>query len=376
MQARPPVKTMKTMVWAGLATCVAALGATGYLAVACGGSAVDLTATDGSIDSPSAEGDATSDTTAPPSEASPEGSGNEMETGSPADAAVSCAPPSDPARASLCIAFTHDALSFLAADPNLDGKGFLAVDVHDTANPDAPDGGSLPALTGAFFPPPDAGDAGEVDLASPLPVVRFDGLPAGVVYPRAIFVDSRSTQKPGPGWWLGGYDLNNGLRTPSLLQPVTLTAGTGSTVTINLTALRALGITLTRSVAPIGNGQGPATVILTPSSTPGDASAFFGIATNPCANLAASDASVTATGFVLGAGPYYAVGVLDDFTADGSPGLPPGALTSLSYVDGSLTSPSSAQVQYAAGDYAVRQVLDLDLVVPLPDAGVDPVSCP
>jgi hypothetical protein len=333
---------------------------------------------DGSADGASG-GDAVSDTIMPTLDAgndAPEDAAPGTDSGAPADAAAPCAPPSDPTKAALCIAFTHDALSFLAADPNFDGKGLLAVDVHATANPDAPDGASLPALTGAVFPSTDGGDAGEIDLASPLPSVRFDSLPPGVVYPRAVFVDSRDTQKVGAGWWLGGYDLSNGLRTPILLSPLTLSAGVGSSVTINLTALRALGVTLTRSVAPIGNGQGPATVIVTPSSTPTDASTFFGVATAPCANLAGADATATANGFVFGSGPYYAVGILDDFTADAASALEPGALTSLSYVDGSIVSPPSAQLQYAPGAYVVQKALDLDLAIPLPDAGADPVSCP
>jgi hypothetical protein len=364
------VKTT-TMFW----SCAASLGAAGLLAVACGGSALTMTQPDGSTDGASGGIDALPDTTMPSPEAGADATPT-TDAGAMGDAAPPCAPPSDPTKAAICITLTHDALSFLAADPSFDGKGLLAIDVHDTANPDAPDGASLPALTGEVFPSPDAGDGGEIDLASPLPFVRFDGLPAGIVYPRAIFVDSRDTQKLGAGWWLGGYDLTGGLRTPVLLHPVTLSAGAGSTVTINLTALRALGVTLTRSVAPIGNGQGPATVIVTPTAMPTDASALFGLATAPCANLAAADATATANGFVFGSGPYYAVGVLDDFTADAAPALPPGALTSLSLVDGSVTSPPSARLQYAAGAYSVQQALDLDLVVPLPDAGVDPVSCP
>lgn len=279
--------------------------------------------------------------------------------------------PPNLAMAALCLSFTHDALSFLAADPSFDGKGLLAIDVHDTANPDAPDGGSLPALAGTF-----SGDAGEIDLASPLTPVRFDGLPPGIVYPRAIFVDSRDTQNVGAGWWLGGYDLTHGLQKPALLRPVTLAAGVGTSITIDLTALRGLGVTLTRSAAPVGNGEGPAAVIVTPSPTPGDGGTLFGFATAPCANLAAADASAAARGFVFGAGPYYAVGLLDDFSADASPGLSPGAMTSLALVDGSLTSPASAQLQYAAGSYVVQKTLDLDFVVPAPEAGPDPVSCP
>jgi hypothetical protein len=369
------VKTMTTL-WSGVVT----LGAAGCLAVqACGGSTAGMAPLDGSTDGADLGGDAAPDTTMPTPEAAPDApvdAAAPMDTSSPVDAGPPCAPPVDPTKAALCITFTHEALSFVASDPSLDGRGLLAVDVHDTANPDSPEGGSLPALTGAVFPPADGGDGGELDLSAPLPTVRFDGLPATVVYPRGIFLDSRSTQKVGAGWWLGGYDLTGGLRTPALLQPVTLRAGVASTVTINLTALRALAVTLTRSATPVGNAQGPATVIVTPGPTPTDASAFFGIAQAPCANLAAADAAVAANGFVFGPGPYYSVGVLDDFGADASPGLGPGALTSLSYVDGSLTSPPSAQLQYAAGAYVVQQTLDLDLVIPLADAGVDPVSCP
>ncbi len=378
MQWRPPVKKKTTTLW----SCAATLGAAGCLAAACGGSTVNMSALDASADGANGGDDATSDSTTPPSEAGPDTSGDgDASSDAPleADTAPPCAPPADPSKAALCISFTHDALAFIAADPNFDGKGLLAVDVHDTANPDAPDGGSLPALTGAVFPSLaalDGGDAGEIDLASPLPAVRFDGLPAGVVYPRAIFLDSRDRQKVGAGWWLGGYDLTSGLRTPALLRPVALSAGAGTSVTIDLTALRALGVTLTRSVTPIGNGQGPATVIVSQTTTPGDASTFFGLATAPCANLAAADASVTATGFVFGAGPYYAIGILDDFTADAAPALPPGALTSLSLVDGSLSSPPSAQLQYAASAYVVQKSLDLGFAVPSPEAGPDPVTCP
>lgn len=289
--------------------------------------------------------------------------------------------PADSTKAALCISFTHDALDFLAADPSFDGKGLLAVDVHDTPNPDAPDGGSLPALSGAVFPRATAAMRGR--STSPRPCRRFASTGCRrAPSTRAIFLDSRDTQKVGAGWWLGGYDLTGGLQTHNLLLPVTLTAGTGTAITLDLTALRGIGVTLTRSVTPLGNGQGPGTVIFTPSALPNDASTFFGVASNPCVNLAADDASALVTGFVLGSGPYYAFGVLDDFVADAALALPPGALTSLAQVDGSIVNPSSSQVQYAPGAYVVTKILDLDLVVPFPDGGpdggadADPVTCP
>src|SRR5450755_1949729 len=60
-----------------------------------------------------------------------------------ADSGIVCAPPTDPALSALCIVIAPEAMQFLA-NVNLDGKGFMAVDVHDVANPDAPDGAPLP----------------------------------------------------------------------------------------------------------------------------------------------------------------------------------------------------------------------------------------
>jgi hypothetical protein len=371
VQQRHIVKS-EILRWAG------AVGSAAMWAVAagCGGSSADLTSPDGAVDGAgggsSSGSDAAVDATAPPPEASAEGS---ADAAPETDAAMTCAPPTDATKAALCIIVSPEAIAFVATDPSFDGKGLLAVDVHDTANPDGPDGGSLPALQGTTFPSADAG-GGEIDLSSPLPQVRFDGLPPGIVYPRAIFVDSRDTHKVGAGWWLGGYDLANGLKKPALLRSVTLAPGVGTAVTIDLTALRALGVTLTRSVPPVGNAQGPAVVVVTADSTPSDASALFGAANAPCANLAATDAAAVANGFVFGLGPYYAFGVLDDFAADASLSLPPGALSSVAMIDGAIASPPSARLQYAPGAYVVQKTLDLDHVVPMPDAGVDPVSCP
>jgi hypothetical protein len=352
------------------------------IAAGCGGDSAELMFPDGSADASnsgadvgSQGGDAAVDATAPPQEATPEASDDSGDAAAPDAGAPSCAPPADATKAALCIVVAPEAIAFVAADPSFDGKGLLAVDVHDTADPDGPDGGSLPALQGATFPSIDGGGP-EIDLSSTLPALRFDGLPPGVVYPRVVFVDSRDTQNVGAGWWLGGYDLSRGLEKPTLLRPVSLVAGEGTVVTIDLTALRALGVTLTRSAAPIGNGQGPAIVVVTPDSTPSDASALFGAATSPCANLAMADASAVANGFVFGSGPYYAVGVLDDFDEDASVSLPPGALSSLSLVDGAVTAPPSTLLQYGPRDYVVQKTIDLDLAVPAPDAGADPVSCP
>lgn len=338
------------------------LGAAGAVAQACGGDQATVDASDGSA------------------EASTDASMNDGAAGdgavdsAPVDSGPTCAAPANAQRSALCIVVTPEAIQFLANDPNLDGKGFLAIDVHDAPNPDAPDGAPLPALAVTSFPSLDAGpDAAELDLSTTIPVVRFDDLPT-TVYPRVVFVDSRNRQSVGAGWWLGGYDLANGFGSPPvLLKPITLTVGQGTTITIDLTALRRLHVTLTRSATPVGNAQGPATVVATPDRVPVMGTKLFGAGTNPCAKMTGMQ-TAEVNGFVYGKGPYYATAILDDFGGGGTR-LAPGALTSL-VLDGGLVNPPSSQLAYAANAYVVTHTLDLDLAVPNPDGGPDNVSCP
>jgi hypothetical protein len=330
----------------------AAIGGTGAITQACGGESATIGDTDASTDASTSDG-ATVDA--------------EM------DAAPTCPPPSDPTKASLCISATPETIAFVPNDPNLDGKGILAIDVYSMATPDT-DGGASAPLASQLFPSQDAGAGAEFDLSTPIPMVRFEVAP-GTVYPRVVFVDSRTFNAVGAGWWLGNYDLSNGLVKNTPLQPVTLTAGAGTSVAISLTALRRFHVVLTRSATPTGNGQGPATVVAIPDSVPHAGTTVYGIATNPCAKLT-GNLSAEANGFVFGKGPYYGVAVLDDFGIGGG-GLAPGSLTSLAFADGGVTSPPGTQLTYAPNAYLVTQTLDLDLALPKPpDAGVDPVSCP
>jgi hypothetical protein len=326
---------------------------TGALAQACGGtsSSTDFDAGDGaSADGTS--GDASSDSAS-------------------GDGGAPCAPPADPTKASLCITATAEAIQFIASDPNLDGKGLLAFDVYDTATPDS-DGGASPPLSYKFFPA-DAG-AGEFDLATPIPAVRFDGLPPGAVYPRVLFIDSRTVNAVGAGWWLGNYDLSSGIAKGTALAPVTLTAGAGTSVAITLTALRRLHVVITRSVTPVGNAQGPASVVAIADNAPHAGTKVYGIGSNPCAKLT-GNLSAEVNGFVFGQGPYWGVAVVDDFGVGGG-GLPPGSMTSLAFADGGISSPPGTQLTYAANAYLVTQTLDLDLALPRVDGGADTVSCP
>jgi hypothetical protein len=341
----------------------ACVGISGAAMQACGGDQ----ATVGDVD---ASSDATSDTSMSPDT----GGGDTGTSDASNDAGGSCAPPSDPNQAALCIITTPEAIQFIAQDPNLDGKGLIAFDVHTQSNPDLPDGGQVPPIAFASIPAGDAGaDAAEFDLSTPVPVVRFDGLPAGAVYPRVVFVDSRNFTALGAGWWLGNYDLSNGLVANVPLKPVTLTAGSSTTVTIALTALRRLHVTLTRSVTPVGNAQGPARVIATPDQVPTMGSKIFGAGTSPCANVS-NNRSAEVNGLVFGNGPYYGIAVLDDYATGGN--LPAGSLTTLAFADGGISNPPGTQITYAANAYLVSKTLDLTLAVPKPDAGADNVTCP
>jgi len=293
---------------------------------------------------------------------------------SPSDAGTPCAPPSDSHKAELCIVTTPEAIQFIAQDPNFDGKGLIAFDVHTVANPDLPDGGQVPPIAFASIPSTDAGaDAAEFDLSTPVPVVRFDGLPAGAVYPRVVFVDSRNTNAVSAGWWLGNYDLSNGFLANVPLKPVTLAAGSSTTVTIALTALRRLHVTLTRSATPIGNAQGPARLIATPDQVPMMGSKAFGTGTSPCANVSGTR-TAEVNGLVFGNGPYYGIALVDDFGTGGN--LPAGSLTTLAFSDGGISNPPGTLITYAANAYVVTKTLDLGLVIPKPDAGADNVVCP
>ena len=289
-----------------------------------------------------------------------------------AEDAGTCAAPSDPSLAALCVTLTAETVEFLQNDPQFDGKGLLVVAVQATAMPD----GAAPLGTPVILPDPDAGDvdASLVDLSQPLPGVRIDGLPPTTVYPQAIFIDDPGAglKTPAPGWWLGGYDLSKGL-TGAPLEPVTLRAGASATVSLDLRALRALSLQVSASVAPAGNGQGPLTVLVIDGNSvaPDSGALAWGFGKAACAN-ALADGGAKAVGFFIGSGPYYTVPVLDDFGLGGD--FPPGAMTSLD-PDAGPTIPVANR--FSAGNaYVVSQAVKLNYVNPAPDGGVDEASCP
>ena len=345
--------------------CVGSM-ATGLLLAACGG------ATSSSIaGSDSGSDGSTVDTGTGGMDSSP-GGGDAADSGSSGDAGPPCAPPADPSKSALCLTLVPETIAF-ASDPSFDGKGWLIAQIFDSAQPDYPDGGQKPDLAHAELPP-GLPDGGTIDISQPVPVLRFDGLPS-TVYVRAVFFDNPSPPTPiGPGTWLAGYDLQNGIHSQLALVNQTLTPGSGTSVSLSLTALRQLVVTLDRAVTPAGNGEGPAEFIATPDQSPSSGSPIFGLGTSPCAKVDVVNTKVS--GLVIGKGPYWVAADLDDFgLADGGVGLPAGSLTSLDFVDGGYLLPAANQLSYAANAYQVALTVSLNVVVPGAPS-TDRVTCP
>jgi hypothetical protein len=287
-----------------------------------------------------------------------------------------CAPPSDPTKAALCIQVSHEMLTFVPNDTRLDGKGVVIAQLFATPHPDYPDGGEMPALATATIPGLDGGlDASaEWDLTNDIPVIRFDGLEPGTVYPRVFFIDNQ-TQVLTAGWWVAGLDLSHGLKDGLPLGPATLTKGQGASFDMNLTALRGLFVALDRSVDPSGDGRGIATIVAYDVNDPPAVGAnVFGIAQN-CANLTQPDAASPVAGFIIGKGPYYLGATLDDFGVAEAGSLA-GALVSLTPgPDGGVVIPDDNLAIYPASSYVVGKVIVLNTALPKP-SGADQSSCP
>src|SRR5690606_9465322 len=93
-------------------------------------------------------------------------------------------------------------------------------------------------------------------------------------------------------------------------------------------AFRELKVEVGPSTDPVGDGQGPLSVIAVDSqeiSVPEPNFTVFGLATADCVDLSGSN-KVTVEGIIAGKGPYWLVGALNDF---GGSDLPPGTLVSL-----------------------------------------------
>lgn len=343
---------------------VSLFGCVGAAFAACGTDGVDIppapsTAVDGSstADGPDADDGATSQDAGPVDAA-------------PADTGKPCPAPADPARASLCITLAPENIKF-EAEPGLDGRGYMSVSLYATAFPEADGNNATPLATLTYDADPDGGTA--VDLRAP-PEIRFDSLDRVRVFARVVFLDGKVEGQPQAGWWLGGIDVSKGLKKDMPLAAIDLVKGAGTRRTIPMTALRRLAITVGRTVAPIGNAQGPLAITALKTDTIIGITDFFGTANKPCANLQSAGSTVLATGFVIGPGPYYLVPELDDF--GGSTGLSAGSLTALDLTGGSPKIPATSKLTYANDAYIATHTLSLTTAIPRANGPADTTTCP
>ena len=280
-----------------------------------------------------------------------------------------CAAPADRKQTAMCVTLAPESIT-PQSDPALDEKGVFLLEVFDTPTPPQKDASSVALIERVV--PANPG-TGEVSLSA-IPMQRLVGTLPAVVYVRAVFVDNpaRLAQGAAFGWgaWVGGIELGDGFQDKEPILPVKVTVGQGNALTLQLVALRRLTVKVHASATPVGDGQGPLTAVVAGGADAAKKPPAFGLARAACADISKD---VTLTGFVIGKGPYWITGVLNDLGLPGD--LPPGALAALDVTATAVTIPQ--MLTYAAGDYTPTASIDLSYVVPLTaDAGgVPPNSC-
>jgi hypothetical protein len=275
------------------------------------------------------------------------------------EAGLPCAPPADPTKSALCVALVPEDIDFIPSDPDFDGKGLLTYEIFTTPDPTA---------AAAIVTVTHGAGANQIDLSKPIGVERLDGLPS-TVYVRVSFADGDPlTGSVRGGFWAAGTDYAAGLAGSMPLTPIALAPGQGLTVSMKLWAFRQLRAQVSRGadLTPAGDGEGPISVV----ALDGASFKVYGVAQG-CANINATP-SLELVGFVLGAGPYVVIAVLDDFgmgTASG--GFPPGSIASYDPASGTALD----LLRYGPRSYKVSTSLALEVVLPPPDGGSDNGTC-
>ena len=286
-----------------------------------------------------------------------------------AGGASSCLPPADRKQTSVCVTLVPEKIT-AQSDPGLDEKGVFLLQIFDTSTPPDKDASAI-ALVERVLPANTA--TAEVALDT-IPVQRLVGTLPSVVYVRAVFIDDASRLAPGaplgPGTWVGGIDLADGLKYKAPILPVNVDVGEGNAIMLPLVALRKLTVKVHASAAPVGDGQGPLTALAVNNADPTKKPPVFGLARAACADVATD---VTLTGFVFGNGPYWVTGALNDLGLTGD--FSPGTLAALDVTGNKVTIPK--KLSYAADDYAPSTSIDLSYAVPWPPDGgpLPPNAC-
>jgi len=290
--------------------------------------------------------------------------------------ATPCAPPARASDGALCLSFLPEDVAF-ENEPQLDGRGILFVQVFDTPTPDPQDGGpEVAPLLELIYPP--QGDAGVNEVSvTELPEQRLDGLPS-TVYVRAVFADNLAVFDGDDitwGVWLGGYDLTAGFRELSELEPLSLTAGAGTALSMPLSALRRLrvDVRLAASVTPLDDGRGPASILALRNQLPAEGEPLFGFGAADCIAVSSSAPS-RVTGLLAGSGEFFIVAAVDDFNV-GTGSLPPGSLVTLEAGDGGVSLPANSRLVVPPRAYSVDHTAILNLAVPAGDPAPPPFAC-
>jgi hypothetical protein len=290
-------------------------------------------------------------------------------SGGSAGAPNDCVPPADKKQTSLCVTLVPERIT-AESDPGLDKKGTMVVQVFDTSTP--PDKNASAIALAERVLPANPGTS-EVAIDN-IAMQRLVGTFPAVVYVRAIFVDDSTRLAPGatlgPGAWIGGINLNDGLQDKDPVLPVDVKVGQGNAIDLPLVALRKLTVKVHASATPVGDGQGPLAALVVNSAEPAKKPPLFGAATSACADITSD---VTLTGFVVGKGPYWVTGALNDLGLPGD--FPPGTLAAVDVMGNKATIPQT--LTFKADAYAVSTSIDLSYAVPWPmDAGpLPPNSC-
>jgi hypothetical protein len=277
--------------------------------------------------------------------------------------------PADKTQTAICVTLVPDRIT-PESDPALDEKGVFLLQVFDTPTP--PDKNASAIALAERVAPPNPGTA-EVALDS-VTSERIVGTFPSLAYVRAVFIDDKTRLAQGAplgaGTWIGGIDLSAGLKDKTPLLPVTLKVGEGNALNLPLSALRKLTVKVHASAKPVGDGQGPLAALVVNSQDPSTKPPIFGAATSACADIATD---VTLTGFVIGKGPYWVTGALNDIGLSGD--FPPGTLAAIDIKGNKASIPQALAVPSSA--YSISTTIDLTYAVPWPaDAGpVPPNSC-
>lgn len=288
--------------------------------------------------------------------------------------AEGCHPPAG--ATALCLTFKPESIT-PEAEPGLDERGFLNVEVFD--RPNTPLGAMAASIALVDRTLPGGADAGVEIALTDLPqamIVLED--PPPTVFVRTLFFDSGGFGPTGGfnwGTWVGGFDLSRGLTEDITLVPIPLTAGDVTMVDVPLRALRRLTATVTTSAKPLGDGEGALSVVASPVAALSPNAPTYGYGIDPCVDVTRGPQTVGM--ILLGSGKFYVTGYFDDLGIKTPGQVPPGTLLSVRYGDPSMGQATYDAVTVGEEQYSAAISIDLDFVTAFSGdpSAIGPNSC-